>query len=48
MKKRKVKYTDEQIGNVKAVADFLPCPDDLIEKVETLKVKARKIIDKNK
>ena len=38
MKTRKVKYTDGPIGNIKMVADFLPPPDQLILKEETVKV----------
>ena len=32
MKKHKVKYTDEPIGKIKIVEDFLPQPKDLILK----------------
>lgn len=35
MKKRKVKYTDEPIGKIKIVDDFLPKPNDLVLKKET-------------
>ncbi len=38
MNKRKIKYTDELIGEVKLVADFLPPPDQLVLKEETVKV----------
>ena len=38
MSKQKIKYTDEPIGEVKFVADFLPPPDQLILKEETVKV----------
>ncbi|EKD45194.1 MAG: hypothetical protein ACD_70C00027G0005 [uncultured bacterium] len=38
MKKRKVKYTDEALGNLEVVEDFLPKPEDLILKEETIKV----------
>ena len=38
MKKRKVKYTDEPIGKIKIVDDFLPKPKDLVLKEETAKV----------
>lgn len=37
-KTRKVKYTDERIGKVKIVPDFLPRPEDLVMKEETVKV----------
>ncbi|HVV68148.1 MAG TPA: CopG family transcriptional regulator [Gammaproteobacteria bacterium] len=38
MKKRKIKYTNEPIGRVKIVPDFLPSPSELILKEETVKV----------
>jgi predicted DNA binding CopG/RHH family protein len=38
MKRRKVKYTDEPIGKVKIVRDFLPSPKELILKEETVKI----------
>lgn len=39
MKKHKsVKYTDEPIGEIKIIKDFLPKPKDLILKEETEKV----------
>lgn len=38
MKKSKVKYTDEPIGNIKIVEDFLPKPKDLVLKEETERV----------
>lgn len=38
MKKSKVKYTDEPIGKVKVIADFLPEPSKLVAKEETVKV----------
>jgi predicted DNA binding CopG/RHH family protein len=38
MKKSKVKYTDEPIGKIKVVTDFLPNPKDLVLKEETIKV----------
>ncbi len=38
MKKRKVKYTDEPIGKVKIIKDFLPSPKELVLKEETIKV----------
>lgn len=38
MKKRKVKYTDEPIGHVEVVEDFLPPPSDLVLRDETVKV----------
>ena len=38
MKKKKVKYTDEPIGEVKIVDDFLPGPEDLVLKEETVKI----------
>ena len=36
--KRKIKYTDEPIGNVKVISDFLPSPEELAFKDETVKV----------
>lgn len=38
MKKRKISYTDEPIGKVKLLADFLPSPAQLVLKEETVKV----------
>lgn len=38
MKKRKVKYTNEPIGKVKIVPDFLPNPKELALKEETVKI----------
>lgn len=38
MKKNKVKYTDEPIGEVQIVDDFLPNPKDLVLKEETVKI----------
>ena len=39
MKKRKrVKYTEEPIGKIKVVKDFLPKPEELVLKEETVKV----------
>jgi len=36
--KRKTKYTDESIGKVRVVPDFLPSPEELALKDETVKV----------
>lgn len=36
--KKKIKYTDEQIGDIEIIKDFLPPPDDLIFKEKTVKV----------
>ena len=36
--KRKIKYTDEPIGKVRVVPDFLPSPEELALKDETVKV----------
>ena len=36
--KRKIKYTDEPIGKVRVVRDFLPSPEELALKDETVKV----------
>lgn len=38
MRKRKVKYTDEPIGKIKIIDDFLPKPKDLVLKEETTKI----------
>jgi predicted DNA binding CopG/RHH family protein len=38
MKKHKNKYTDEPIGKIKIVDDFLPKPKDLVLKEETTKI----------
>lgn len=38
MKKHRIKYTDEPIGKVEVIPDFLPSPDDLVLKEETVKV----------
>jgi len=36
--KRKIKYTDEPFGKVRVVSDFLPSPEELALKDETVKV----------
>jgi predicted DNA binding CopG/RHH family protein len=36
--KKKITYTNEPLGKVKRVADFLPSPDELAFKEETVKV----------
>ena len=36
--KEKIKYTDEPMDNVKVIADFLPSPEELVFKEETVKV----------
>ncbi len=36
--KKKIKYSDEPMENVKVVADFLPSPEELVFKEETVKV----------
>ena len=38
MKKKKVKYTDEPIGKIKIIPDFLPDPEALALKEETVKI----------
>ena len=38
MKKNRTKYTDESIGKIKVVSDFLPKPKDLVLKEKTVKV----------
>ena len=36
--KGKIKYSDEPMGKVKVVSDFLPSPEELVLKDETVKV----------
>ena len=36
--KRKIKYTDEPMGELKVVKDFLPPPDQLVLKEDRVKV----------
>ena len=36
--KEKIKYTDEPMENVKVIADFLPSPEELVFKEETVKI----------
>jgi hypothetical protein len=36
--KSKIKYTDEPMGKVKGVSDFLPSPEELVLKDETVKI----------
>ncbi len=36
--KNKIKYSDEPMNNVKVVQDFLPSPEELAFKEETVKV----------
>jgi predicted DNA binding CopG/RHH family protein len=36
--KTKIKYTDEQIGKLRVIPDFLPRPEDLVFRQETVKV----------
>ncbi len=38
MNKRKVKYTEKSIKNIKIIDDFLPQPKDLVLKEETAKI----------
>jgi len=38
MKRKRVKYTDEPMGKIKVVPDFLPSPGELVLKEETVKV----------
>lgn len=35
---RKTKYTDEPLGKVKVVDDFLPTPEELVRREDTVKV----------
>jgi len=36
--KAKIKYTDEPLGNLRIVDDFLPSPEDLLFKKENVKI----------
>jgi len=36
--KNKIEYTDEPIGDLKVVRDFLPPPDQLVLKEENVKI----------
>ncbi len=36
--KKKIKYSDEKIGEVEIIKDFLPKPEDLVLKEQTVKV----------
>ena len=36
--KKKIKYTDEKIGRIKIIEDFLPKPEDLILKEKNVKI----------
>lgn len=36
--KKKIKYSNEKIGEVEIVKDFLPGPDELVFKEDTVKV----------
>jgi len=36
--KKRIKYRDEKIGKIEVVKDFLPKPEDLVFKEETVKV----------
>ena len=36
--KKKIKYSNEKIGEIKIVKDFLPKPEDLVFKEDTVKV----------
>ena len=36
--KSRIKYTDEPMGKVKVIADFLPSPEELALKDETVRV----------
>ena len=38
MKKNKIKYSDESLGKIKIVEDFLPNPKDLVMKEDTTKI----------
>jgi predicted DNA binding CopG/RHH family protein len=36
--KKKIKYSDEETGKVEILKDFLPTPDELVFKEDTVKV----------
>ena len=36
--RRKIKYTDEPMGELRVIKDFLPRPDQLVLKEENIKV----------
>jgi len=36
--KQKIKYTDEPMGKVRVISDFLPSPEELALKDETVKI----------
>lgn len=36
--KRKIKYTEEPMGELKVIEDFLPRPDQLVLKEENIKI----------
>lgn len=38
MTNKKTKYTNQPIGKIKIITDFLPSPDELVMKEETVKV----------
>lgn len=46
-KHKKIKYTDEPIGKIKIIPDFLPSPDELVMKEESVKVKKTYTLSKN-
>ena len=36
--KKKIKYSDEKIGKVEIIKDFLPTPEELVFKEDTVKI----------
>jgi predicted DNA binding CopG/RHH family protein len=36
--KKRIEYSDEPIGKVKVISDFLPSPEELVLKDETVKI----------
>jgi predicted DNA binding CopG/RHH family protein len=36
--KKKIKYSNEELGKVEVIKDFLPKPEDLVFKEDTVKV----------
>lgn len=35
---RKIKYSDEELGDIRVIADFLPSPEELAYRDDTVKV----------
>jgi predicted DNA binding CopG/RHH family protein len=39
--KKKIKYTDEKIGKIEIIEDFLPKPEELVFREDTVTVKLK-------